>query len=72
MEALQRAQTSGGPQLFIASHHPEYLNQLAPVDGHVMFREGGGPTRIRPFESSEAIPPSEIVARGGLSQVADE
>lgn len=66
MEALDRAQGGQGPQLFIISHHPEYIDQLAPDDGYVMFREQGGPSRVRRFSSSEAIPPSEIVARGGL------
>ncbi len=66
MEALDRAQSGQGPQLFIISHHPEYINQLAPDDGYVMFREQGGPSRVRRFSSSEAIAPSEIVARGGL------
>jgi hypothetical protein len=66
MEALDRVQTLGGPQLFILSHHPEYINQLAPDDGYVMFRENGGPTRIQRFSASEAIPAAEIVARGGL------
>lgn len=71
MEALDRAQSGGGPQLFIISHHPEYINQLAPEDGYVMLRERGGPTRIRRFSSGEAIPPSEIVARGGLQREGD-
>jgi predicted ATPase len=72
LEALDRAHRGDGPQLFVISHHPEYINQLAPEDGHVLFRERGGPTRHRPFQYSEAIPPSEIVARGGLSQEGEE
>lgn len=66
LEALDRAQSGLGPQLFLLSHHPEYINHLAPDCGHVMFREKGGPTRIRRFVASEAIPAAEIVARGGL------
>jgi len=65
-EALDRAQSGLGPQLFILSHHPEYINQLAPDDGYVMFREKGGPTRIQRFSASEASPAAEVVARGGL------
>lgn len=72
LEALDRAQSGRGPQLFIISHHPEYMNQLAPEDGHVVFRERGGPTRIQRFASSEALPPSEIVARGGLRRESEE
>lgn len=68
MDMLDKALDGNGPQCFIASHHPEYLNQLAPSHGHVLFREGGGQTRVRPFESNEALPPSEIVARGGFSR----
>ncbi len=72
LEALDRAQRERGPQLFILSHHPEYINQLAPEDGYIMFREKGGPTRIRRFTSNEAISSAEIVARGGLSQADGE
>lgn len=66
MEALDRVQASRGAQIFIISHHPEFINQLAPDDGYVMFREKGGPTRIQRFAASEAMPPAEIVARDGL------
>lgn len=66
MEALDRVQSSRGAQVFILSHHPEIINQLAPEDGHVLFREHGGPTRIQRFSASEAMPAAEIVARGGL------
>lgn len=69
MDMLDKALDGSGPQCFVASHHPEYLNQLAPSHGHVLFRENGGQTRVRPFESNEALPPSEIVARGGFSRV---
>jgi ABC-type molybdenum transport system ATPase subunit/photorepair protein PhrA len=68
MEMLDRALGGSGPQLLVISHHPEYLNQLAPNHGHVLHREQGGPTRIRPFAFDAAVPPSEIVARGGLQQ----
>jgi len=66
MEAVDRVQSSHGAQIFIISHHPEFINQLAPDDGYVMFREKGGPTRIQRFAASEAIPAAEIVARDGL------
>jgi predicted ATPase len=69
MDLLDKALDGSGPQIFIASHHPEYLNQLAPSHGHVLFRERGGHTRVRPFESNEALPAAEIVARGGLTRV---
>ncbi len=72
MEALNRVQECQGSQLFVISHHPEYIDQLAPDDGFVISREGGGPSRIRRFESGEALAPSEIVARGGLSQGSNE
>lgn len=68
MAAMERALGTDGPQLLVISHHPESLNQLAPSYGHVLFRENGGPTRIKPFQADEALPPSEWVARGGLEQ----
>lgn len=68
MEALGRVQDAAGSQLFVISHHPEYLDKLAPDDGYVLTRERGGPSRIKRFESGAALTPSEIVVRGGLSQ----
>lgn len=68
MEALTRVQERPGAQLFVISHHPEYIDQLAPDDGFVVSREGGGPSRIQRFVSGAALAPSEIVARGGLTQ----
>lgn len=71
MEALCRVQDRPGAQLFIISHSPQYLDQLAPSDGFILSREHGGPSRIRRFESGEALAPSEIVARGGLEATRD-
>lgn len=71
MEAITRVQDCQGSQLFIISHHPEYIDQLAPDDGFIVSREGGGPSRVRRFESAAALTPSEVVARGGLSQGTD-
>jgi predicted ATPase len=65
MEALCRVQDRPGAQLFIISHNPQYIDQLAPSDGFILTREGGGPSRIRRFESGEALAPSELLARGG-------
>jgi hypothetical protein len=72
MEALTRVQNCPGSQLFIISHHPEYLDQLAPADGSVVSRENGGPSRVRRFAASVALAPSELVARGGLLQGSQE
>lgn len=68
MEALYRVQDRQGAQLFVISHNAQYIDQLAPNDGFIISREGGGPSRIRRFQSAEALAPSEIVVRGGLSQ----
>jgi energy-coupling factor transporter ATP-binding protein EcfA2 len=68
MEALCRVQDRPRAQLFVISHNSQYIDQLAPNDGFIISREGGGPSRIRRFESGEALTPSEIVVRGGLSQ----
>ena len=59
MEALDRIQSGRGARIFIVSHHPEFINQLAPDDGYVMFREKGGPTRIQRFSASEAVPAAD-------------
>lgn len=64
MRALDSALDGGGAQLLVISHHPEFLNQLAPSHGLVFYREGGGPTRTKPFASTEALPAAELIARG--------
>jgi predicted ATPase len=37
-------------QCLIISHHPELLNYLAAHHGTVVYRDGFGPTRVKPFE----------------------
>jgi len=64
MRALDTALDGSGAQLLVISHHPEFLNQLAPTHGLVFFRDGGGPTRTKAFQSSEALPAAELIARG--------
>jgi predicted ATPase len=63
-EVTDLSLSTGGPQLWFASHHPELLNQLAPTYGTTFFRDRGGPTRIRPFAGAEGLSAAEAVARG--------
>jgi predicted ATPase len=63
-EVMDLSLSTGGPQLWFASHHPELLNQLAPSCGTTFFRDRGGPTRIRPFAGPEGLTAAEAVARG--------
>lgn len=55
-----------GVQVFIASHHPELLDQLAPGNGIVLNRLDGRHTTVKPFDvyGQTTLTPSEIVARG--------
>lgn len=64
MRALDTALDGDGGQLLVISHHPECLNPLAPEHGIVFFRDGGGPTRVKPFTADEALPAAELIARG--------
>ena len=52
-------------QMFIISHHPEFINQWAPDYGIQLIREGTGPVRIANFESDpeSVLSPAELVAR---------
>lgn len=53
-------------QLFLISHHPEVIDYLA-ADRPLLFeRPGGGPTIVRtdPFDRSQGLKASELVARG--------
>jgi predicted ATPase len=62
-EAVDLALSTDGPQLWLISHHPELINQLAPSHGTRFFR-GLGPTRIEPFTGAAGLTAAETVARG--------
>ncbi|MBA3547506.1 MAG: ATP-binding protein [Nannocystis sp.] len=66
-ELLDRALADEGSQILIASHHPEYLDQLAPAYGWVVDRPSGGASVVGRFKADVAISTSALVARGGLS-----
>jgi predicted ATPase len=53
-------------QVLIISHHPEMINYLTPLDAVRFDRAPDGPARVAPFAGGgeEALPPSEIIARG--------
>ena len=63
MEVLDLALAKDGPQIWLISHHPELLNQLAPAHGVRFFRHRG-PTRIEPFKGAEGLSSAEVVAGG--------
>lgn len=62
-EVIDATDAPNGPQVFIVSHHPEIIDQLAPQHGVQFFRDGG-PTRIAPFKGAPALTASETIARG--------
>jgi predicted ATPase len=52
-------------QLILVSHHPETLNQWAPLYGLRLFREENGQVRAAKFSPDQTnLPPSEVIARG--------
>ena len=55
-----------GPQIFIASHHPELLNKMAFKRGLLLDRPEGRHTRIKRFEdpADTGLSAAELVARG--------
>lgn len=61
----ERIEDFGG-QAVLISHHPEFINVLAPQDAIQFRRNSGGPVMIRPFEVGpyQGLTPAEIVARG--------
>ena len=63
---LQERIEEFGGQAILISHHPEFINALAPQDAIQFRRNNGGPVMIRPFETKqfEGLTPAEIVARG--------
>ena len=64
MEIIDVALTTGGPQVWFVSHHPELLNSLAPNYGTRFFRHDDGPARVEPFKGVPGLTASEVVARG--------
>jgi ABC-type molybdenum transport system ATPase subunit/photorepair protein PhrA len=62
-EVIDATDAPNGPQVFIVSHHPEIIDQLAPQHGVRFFRDGG-PTRIAPFKGAPGLTASETIARG--------
>ena len=64
--SLCQAVEDQGSQAFLISHHPEMMNFLAPRDAVVLSRPGGGPTRIKPFQTTpgSTLTPAEVIARG--------
>lgn len=63
LDVAEAAMFTGGPQVWVISHHPEALNQLAPQHGSRFYREGG-PTRVAPFTGMDGLSAAEVVARG--------
>ncbi len=53
-------------QILLISHHPEFINQLAPSHGVQFVRDDMGAIRIEPFrgDPNSSLPPAELVARG--------
>jgi predicted ATPase len=64
LDVERAALKSGGPQVWLISHHPEVINLLAPEYGVRFFRDGMGPTRTAPFQAAQQLSASETVARG--------
>lgn len=60
-----RFEETEGQAVFI-SHHPEFINWMAPQNAVKCFRQNGGPVQIREFDLGEyeGLTPAEIVARG--------
>jgi predicted ATPase len=63
-ELIELALTEGGPQIWLVSHHPEVLNELARDHGHQLARVAGGATRIVPFPDPGGLSPAQLVAGG--------
>jgi len=56
---LEKSTGAAGPQVILASHHPQMIDTLAPSRGLLLYRDRAGPTRVK--EWSE-VPPSPLSA----------
>ena len=63
---LQDRLAEYGGQVILISHHPEFINALAPGNTTVFEREDNGPVRIKPFNEKMvgALTSAEVMARG--------
>lgn len=61
----ERLEEHGG-QVILISHHPEFINALAPSHTTVFERDNSGPVRVKPFSPgmSQSLAPAEVMARG--------
>jgi ABC-type molybdenum transport system ATPase subunit/photorepair protein PhrA len=71
---LQDAVEKHGSQALVISHHPEFINYLAPMDAVWFSREAEGPVRVAPFvaTSDEPLSAAELVRRGWKGNAASE
>jgi predicted ATPase len=53
-------------QIFVISHHPEFLNQWAPNHGTRFVRLAAGPVRVEEFRdiADNSLSPAQVIARG--------
>ena len=65
LSLLQERLEEHGGQVILISHHPEFINALAPQTT-VFERDNGGPVRVKGFDSelAKTLAPAEIMARG--------
>lgn len=63
---LQERLEEHGGQVILISHHPEFINQMAPQSAVQFVRDNNGPVRVMPFPVAgfEGLTPAEIMARG--------
>lgn len=61
----ERLEEHGG-QVILISHHPEFINMMAPHQAVIFERDSGGPVRIKEFDihAASALAPAELIARG--------
>ena len=65
---LQERLDEHGGQVILISHHPEFINMLAPEQGVIFERDEGGPVRIKEWDQGGSpLAPAEIMARGWQS-----
>jgi predicted ATPase len=62
---LQERLEEHGGQVILISHHPEFINMMAPENAVVFERDNGGPVRIKRWEQGNSpLLPAELMARG--------
>jgi hypothetical protein len=65
LTSIRELSAEHGRQCILISHHPELINTLAVENGALIYRDTGGPSRVKPFVTDiNGMSLAEVVSCG--------